>query len=556
MRSVMSRIPVWSLALFLFVVTGAAAMAPETPSSGAVDAEIKARIEGLQAGRLDGETVRADDLRRVYRAFGYQPLWVLGPAAEQRDRALEAALGDADGHGIDVRDLHQESRRRLATASTAPDIAVRDIILTDSFLRYALKLRQGTGEDVADWGIRPSSFDAASALIDAIRSDGVDWLLGSLAPPDPGYRRLTEALRAYREIAARGGWARLPDDREIKLDSVDPRLSALRRRLEMEGDLPEAASGDASVSDIAAALRRFQQRHGLAVDARAGAKTLAELNVSVEQRIAQIGANLERWRRLPHQFGDPYVAVNVADASLDFFQGAAPALHMKVIVGDLRHPTPVFAASIVAVTVNPPWNVPSSIAVKEILPRLKRNPGYLAANNMVILNGSADDPFGSRIDWRQLSPRNFSFRFRQLPGPKNSLGQLKFEMPNRFDVYLHDTPARALFDRPQRNFSHGCVRLEHAAALAEVLLAKAPDWDGGSVAGAMAEGETRTFPLSAAVPVYLLYWTAFVDAAGQINFRNDAYGRDPQLWRSLGMSGGAPTRLAAAPASNRGCPAS
>lgn len=281
---------------------------------------------------------------------------------------------------------------------------------------------------------------------------------------------------------------------------------------------------------MAEALRRFQQRHGLDADGRIGPRTLAELRVGTERRIAQIEANLERWRWLPHSIGDTHVLVNAAAATLTLVRGTAAIHHGRVIVGDEKHQTPSFATSITGVTANPPWNVPASIATREILPRLRKNAGYLAANDIVIVD-RPDDPFGLRIDWQRLGNRSFPFRLQQRSGPNNSLGRLKFEMPNRFDVFLHDTPAKRLFARASRAFSHGCVRVERPVELVAALLGDG--YAPGLVESAIESGDTRFMRLPSRIPVFLVYFTAFVDDAGRMNFRRDLYGRDPPIIRAL-----------------------
>lgn len=521
------------LALPATVPCVAEAQPPIAPAS--VAADIQAVIAQSPASSVAGQPVASSELRMVYAATGSAPLWQLEPRADMRRQSLEAALLAAADQGMRTDGLHVDALTRLARPATARNVAERDVLLTDALLRYARKLRLGAVSVEAlgaDWHIAPQSFDAARALIEALRGGKFDEFLQSLPPASPQYRLLADALQHYRAIARRGGWAAIPGRDEVKLDGRDPRMSMLSRRLLAEGYLSASAQGP---GDIALAVRQFQATHGLEGDARVGQKTLAELNVSADQRVDQIAANLERWRHLPHALGTRYVAVNVADASLDLIENGASQFHTRVIVGDMRHPTPTIQANITAVTFNPPWKVPMSIAVKEMLPRLRRDPGYLAANDIVIV-GRPDDPFGRRVDWRRISPQNFPFRFQQQPGLKNSLGALKLEMANQWNVYLHDTPAKTLFARPNRGFSHGCVRVQQPPRLAQLLLDDS--WDAVAIADGMASGVTRSVPLPRPVPVYLLYMTAFVDAEGTVNFRDDIYGRDPAIERALGLDHG------------------
>lgn len=248
-------------------------------------------------------------------------------------------------------------------------------------------------------------------------------------------------------------------------------------------------------------------------------------DAAVRDRLA---ANMERWRWLPRQLEPDRIVINAADQQLDLWLGGEKILQSRVVVGKPATRTPILRAESVGVTVNPPWTVPHAIAAKEILPKLKRNRAYLENENMVLVNGPPGDPHGRSIDWRAIPAGTFPYTIRQLPGAKNSLGQFKLELPNRFDVYLHDTPAKSLFARPARAFSHGCVRVEQILPLASYALSA----DGSAIAQIiqrMASGNTDFMPLHARLPVYFLYWTASVDAGGKLVMRPDIYGRDRRL---------------------------
>jgi murein L,D-transpeptidase YcbB/YkuD len=228
-------------------------------------------------------------------------------------------------------------------------------------------------------------------------------------------------------------------------------------------------------------------------------------------------------------------------------------LTSRVVVGDLRHPTPVVQARLDAVILNPQWNVPVSIAVEEILPRLRENRRYLAENDIVILERRESDPFGLTVDWSAIPSEPFPFRLQQRPGPDNPLGRIKFDVPNRFDVYLHDTPTRSLFARPVRTASHGCIRVERAGDLAVHVLADGPGgWTRQRLAEAIAAGDSQRIALARPLPVYILYWTAFAAPDGLVQFRDDVYGRDRLLAATLAAEAGAPGP--APPGGIGGCP--
>jgi len=527
MLSLLQRLTGLSLATLLILPAPAVGAAERAPP-----ADLASHIQNVlsqPAGTaIGGQPVQLVAVQQIYRARANRPIW-LAPEAAGLASQLTATLAAAGAHGLDIGDLHLAVVQEHKNQTDPRALAETDILLTDAYLRYARRARPDNVERVASfWLIEPDRHDAAAALTTAINAGTVPELLQSLLPTDPQYLLLVDALRRYRAIVAAGGWPLIPGTDELKIDKRDPRLPLLRRRLIAEGDL-DAAVDDGSVSRVAEALRRFQARHGLDPDGRVGSRTLAELNTPAERRVAQILANLERWRHMPRALPPTRVAVNTATATLELIRDDEPVLDMRVIVGDPEHPTPVLAADITGVVVNPPWNVPPSIAQKEILPKLMRDPDYLARNNMVVSERGT---------------------LRQLPGPKNSLGRIKMDMPNPVDVYLHDTPSRKLFQRAERGLSHGYVRLERPIDLALELLA-GTRWGAESLAAQIAAGDTRRIALERRVPVYILYWTAFVEPGEVVNFRRDLYGRDRIDEFLLGPL--PPAVACAAPIGSTGC---
>ena len=254
-------------------------------------------------------------------------------------------------------------------------------------------------------------------------------------------------------------------------------------------------------------------------------------------RAAQIELNLARLRALPARLGDPYVAVNIAAQYLQVVEDGASPLVSKVIVGKPSTPTPVLSSEFAKVIFNPPWNVPASIAVNEILPELRRDQAYLLKENMIIV-GRSSDPHGLAIDWSSMSVGQFATRLRQLPGEGNALGRIKFEFPNPYTVYLHDTPAKRLFERARRTFSHGCMRIERPGDLAAYLL-RDQGWGRAEIETAIAEGRTREVSLQRPVTLWVLYLTAFVEADRAVHFREDVYGLDARgrIFEELGTGG-------------------
>jgi murein L,D-transpeptidase YcbB/YkuD len=492
-------------------------IAAEAPAVRSPSTTIQAVLSG-GAAEQGASASELTQLHRVYAEHDFQPLWSGDAEALERQRMARGELARAEEHGL------EPSRYASAGSSLAVENATEtDVRLTLDVLRYARDIRSGRllpHEVYRDVDLPQATFDPAADLVSAVRRSEIANFFADLPPVQPEYQRLVAALARYRGIEARGGWPSIPGNREVKTDGTDPRLRVLMERLRVED--PEAA-------DPVTAVKRYQQRNGLTADGRPGALTLEMLNVSATERVAQIAANLERWRWLPRPFETRYIAVNVPDQSLQLIDNGKVLLTSRVIVGRPQTPTPIFRATAIAITVNPAWNVPRSIAVKEILPRLKREPAYLATQDMVLVNGPADDRSGARINWQRMTADRFPYEIRQLPGAKNALGKLKFELPNRFSVYLHDTPGRAAFERDRRALSHGCIRVQEILPLAALAMSGESNIARENLDTLIAGGETVQIALSESLPVYVLYWTAIASEDGSVGFRRDLYGRDRRL---------------------------
>jgi murein L,D-transpeptidase YcbB/YkuD len=357
--------------------------------------------------------------------------------------------------------------------------------------------------------------------------------LSAQRPPQPEYNDLKDALEAYRALVAGNAWWPLSlPPKNWQLNEVYVRR--VRARLALEDPFVSAVSGLdeqlewASVTD---SIRLFQQRNGLVADAKLGRRTIAALNIPPSQRVAQIVANMERWRWMPRTFEDRYILVNVPENELRVVEHGTTILRSRVIVGRVTDPTPIVRAMVRGLLINPPWNVPSIIARREILPKLRKDRFYLAKQDMILRDGPAGDPHGARVDWRAL--KTMPYRVQQLAGPKNALGRIKLDMPNRFDAYLHDTPGQAAFQLDERFLSHGCVRVRQIMELASIVLTGDPETGISSAQTMIDTGATQRVSAGTPIPVYLVYWTAFQGDDGQLNFRPDIYGRDQRLMAQL-----------------------
>ena len=485
------------------------------------------------------------DLPLFYARRGFQPAWISETATSSADALVEAIYA-ARRDGLQVEDyhltpieqlLHAHKRNRALDIPPDPALVVDlDLLLTDAFLLLGSHLLSGrvNPETVhSEWVAYNPKVNLAGVLETSLAAGQIAPALDRLRPPHAGYAHLKQALGHYRDIELLGGWPVLPASLLQHKGTGEP-VALLRLRLAGSGDLEaQAVQAEDRYDDaLEAAVRRFQERHGLIPTGRIDEKTLAELNVPVWARARQIELNLERWRWISHELGDRYLLVNAADFKLTAVENGQPRWDMRVVVGRDYRSTPVFSADMQYLEFNPYWNVPQKLAVEDILPKVKRDPRYLLRKKITVFESwRADagevDPLS--VDWSRVTPNNFHYKLRKEPGPSNDLGRVKFMMPNRFAVFLHDTPNRNLFAKHFRSYSSGCIRIEKPLELAEYLLRDDPSWSYASIRGAIDSEKNRIVRLKRPIPVHLLYWTAWVDPEGRMNFRQDIYKRDPQL---------------------------
>lgn len=476
---------------------------------------------------IGNRALDAKVLREFYQRHDYRLMWS-GEAESRGDRMLMDVQSLALSEGL-VPDAY-------AVPATASDIE-RDLLISDALLRFGRDLAQGRIIPSKAFGgfgpeTRPN-FDGTAMLAALADGKGLIASIRTLPPPYAGYLRLKVALERYRTIVRDGGWSPIADGPALRLGDADQRVAILRGHLIAGGDLsPAFKDGDIFDAQVVEALKRFQVRHGLDADGAMGRLTLAALNVPAKRRLRQIEANLERWRWMPRKMAPVHVAVNLASARLELVVDGEVSMAMRAVVGDVKHQTPTMATTMSSLVLNPPWTVPPSIANREILPKLRKDPNYLVSNNMRILDAFPEDDPAARglgTDWSQLRGR-FPFRLRQQPGPDNALGLVKFNLKESDDIYLHDTPKRQLFGQSYRALSHGCVRVERPLDLAEALLGE--DWRGKLIP-AIEDPSTRTLRLARETSVYLMYWTAWTDGNGVVHFRDDVYGHDGRLLAAL-----------------------
>ena len=540
------------LLLLLLVGLGAA-----TPPDD-VRTHLRVRLEAARAGSTGAMTV-ADErvltrraVARYYRAAAFEPAWTGPDGPASHADSLLAVLRDAPRDGLRPENYHVSTldslaRHLRAQARTGQPLDARvladfDLLCTDAFLLFGSHLMNGRVDPVTvvpSWTLDHREKDLVRHLQDALDNSSIRAVLAGLRPPQPEYDALRRALTLYRTLASRGGWPTVPDGPTLEEGMQDDRVPLLRRRLRATGDLPADPSAANSLlfdDDLRQAVGRFQERHGLHIDGIVGPSTRAVMNVPVKTRIRQIEVNLERRRWLPASLGDPHILVNIADFWLRVVEADRYSLQMRVVVGTRYRQTPIFSDEISYLVFNPYWHVPHRISVEDKLPDFQSDPSLVSRLGFEVFDGWGGDATQvdpSTIAWNSLSASNFPYRLRQRPGPTNALGRIKFMFPNPHNVYLHDTPSRSDFRRTNRSFSSGCIRVEYPVDLAAFLLRHNDGWTEARIQDAMKGDTERGVILKRKVPVHLLYWTAWMEDADTIHFRNDIYQRDDAVAAAL-----------------------
>ena len=496
---------------------------------------------------IGGEQIYSSVLvERFYKGRNYQPAWSHNGHLEQVATLIKA-LEEAYGDGLTPYYYHLALIKSLAGKAEKgfifdqAGLADLDILLTDAFLTLSCHLSGGCVNPVtieAEWFAKQRSVDVSSVLEQALKTKQIRESLMKLLPEQGSYGSLKQALARYRGLILKGEWPLVSDGRALKKGSVSGRVAELRKRLAASGDLETEGvkGGDLFDERLEQSVIVFQKRHGLKADGAVGPATLNALNVTLKERIRQMELNMERMRWIPDNVEQRSIIVNIADFELNVLENEKRAFSMKVVVGKPFQSTPVFTAKMTYLVINPPWNVPDSIAQKEILNNIKKDPQYLAKQNIKVLRGWGPqekeiDP--ETIDWTRINANTLPYRFRQEPGPLNPLGRIKFMLPNNFNVYLHDTPSKRLFSESVRTFSHGCIRIEKPIELAEYVLHDDLLWTRDKLLAAIEKGTEQNIPLPHPVNVHFLYLTAWADKEGVLQFRNDVYDRDKQLDEAL-----------------------
>jgi len=534
-----------------------------SPEGDASTGDLRSRIEAKLTRDfpvvpiLQGEALLRgmDELRSFYADRAWRPAWFLEGVPVPAVPAFLRALGKAEEEGLFPEDYHLKtihtllgSLEKLPAERKSAMTADLEILLTDAYLSYTTHLYHGRmepGRLTSQWPVQKRAASKLPGFDDIPDAGQFERRLEGLLPAYPEYRQLRVVLARYRRIEAAGGWPVISGGKLMK-GQRNPRVASLKRRLFLSGELSALPVRNRDLFDAALekAVRSFQRAHNLKEDGVAGGETLRLMNIPVRERIGQIRLNMERWRWMPRN-SDRFILVNIPAFSMKVVEKGKVVLKMKTIVGKQENPTPSFGNRMTHIEINPTWNVPTSIVRKEIIPKVKRNPGYLSSEQIRIYQdwrpGSKEISPGS-LDWKKIDPRSFPYHLVQDPGPKNPLGRIKFLFPNSHDVYMHDTPSRHLFNRQGRTFSHGCIRLEKPIDLAEYLLRNDTGWKKAQIMKKINSGQRLLIALRNPIPVHLVYFTVWSDETGLVYFRDDLYEYDRYLGKAMnhqqGKTGG------------------
>lgn len=473
-------------------------------------------------------------MQQFYEKRLYRPLWLAEGKPTEIAKSLVNRLMTAADAGLPNIDLRPHLEP-LNSGGNDQQQAAFELALTEGVTQYARSLSVGRYEPAmvdTGWYMPARTFNASEFLKNLVTSPDATQLINSLEPQVEEYRKLKQALKRYRELAAKGGWPMLPQAAiRLKPGVKSDMVPLLRQRLMAQEEFPSSEPMNSTRYDpaLAQAMRAFQERHGLKNDGVIGTGTIAVLNVPVEQRIQSIIATLERWRWMPRDLGIRHVLVNLPEFGLQLFDQGQVVWRTRIIDGEKKHPSPSISAEIIQVKANPEWFVPNKIAIKEMIPELQKNPDYLRDNGYKLYLREGRVEVNPRsVNWNEpFTIRGFPYLIKQDLGDDNALGRVKLVMPNKHAIYLHDTPYKTLFDKEVRTLSHGCIRVQNPETLAGYLLDKVdPEQGKRRVLQEMNQGVTVDIDLPEKVPVYLAYFTARADASGEVRFLQDIYGRD------------------------------
>jgi murein L,D-transpeptidase YcbB/YkuD len=473
-------------------------------------------------------------LEEVYSGRDYKSLWRDGKTIH----SLYNSLQEADEEGLNFKDYHgKEIDSLLSTADLSSQQAARlDLLLSDAFLTYARHLYYGklNPEELHEfWGISRKEKDFGKLLKEGVEQNEVTSILEDLKPSHPVYQGLKKSLADYKEQKTQEtAINKISRGEIIEPGQTDPRIPAIAQRLQELGVFKADTSGVGQTYSEALvdAVRKFQQKKSIQTDGIIGDATIDELNKGPKEVYNQILANLERWRWYPRDLGEHYILINIPNFKLAVIKDGDTVRKHNVIAGAKERPTPIFSDTIDHLVINPTWTVPPTIKSQDVLPKMAANRSYLSNNNMTITTRSGERVDPSSVDWS--SDEALNYNITQRAGPANPLGRVKIMYPNKYLIYLHDTPAKSLFSQTQRAESSGCVRVEDAVDLAGYVVENQDDWKKERIKEIIETGETTTVKVDRPIQVHHFYWTAW-RAGNETVILNDVYDLDEQIYTKL-----------------------
>lgn len=442
-------------------------------------------------------------------------------------------------HGLNPNDYHFELLQKIDPRIDESEAHLFDLILTDGLLKLIRDMSVGRLDpDVVDpkWSIPRASFNAAEFLQQALLVDNFKIRLNSLIPESEQYQQLKAAAARYQHYVELGDWHKIPAMPVLRAGDEHENLSAIRDRLAFEDDSVShvrPSKRNYYDADLEQVIKQFQRRHSLNTDGVIGPATIRAMNISAAERLQQISINLERLRWLPDDLGYRYIMVNLANYQLTAIEDNQVKLNMRVIVGKKKRSTPSFSSEMTHIVLNPKWYIPNKLARKDLLPKQQSSPGYFDRYNIRVYNyegGKKNEISPDSVDWQSVSEQHFPYSLVQDPGKKNALGRLKFVTPNQWSIYLHDTPSKSLFNKSQRTFSSGCIRVENPLALAGFSLSgiSTPQ----PIQEIISSNESYSAKLERPLSVYAIYATVWLDG-NEVVFSPDSYQRDQRMVKYL-----------------------
>jgi len=547
--------------LFFLCFIQVTLFAQQLPAENGIDTSIRRFLESSSPEKKptvgSSELFSSAVIHRFYGERNFGPAWVRDHNLPEIAYEMRYEIAQAKFDGLNPDDYHLkaingffekfESAKKVGKLMETNDLAAVDVLLTDAYIMLSSHLFLGKVDPESlktSWSIQRN---VPEMMIDhqlgaAIQSGSLRSNIEGYYPAFTIYKKMRDGLRNLFDEQKRfekepvAGWKNLKIDKSIKVGDSHNQIPEIRDRLYFWGFLKPYQTIDEKAYDslMMDGIKMIQKRFGMEPDGAIGQGTIRALNQKPLDMIATASVNLERLRWLPDTIKDiELILVNTANFQLDFIQKLDTVLTSKVIVGKSYHSTPQFSALMFYIVFSPTWTVPTSITRNEIVPKIKKDPNYLARNNMKLLNSTGGTIDPSSIDWSKVSARSFPYTVRQEPGENNSLGLVKFMFPNKNSVYIHDTPSRSLFEREDRALSHGCVRIQKPFDFAKILLSHDSAWTDEKIKTAMHQPKEQIVSLNRKIPVAIIYLTYWSDSRGNISFRNDVYNRDSEIYAAL-----------------------